>query len=230
MDYQSPVLKKKLERYLDRSRKSITDWLQAYIVAEARQFPRRKELMDLFDYLMLDNHLKGIVRNRRSKIVGEKWALVDESGETDVEATKLLNKKWFKKFKRFALDAKPYGYTLIEIEDGDNGVKDVKQIDRRNVSPERREVLIRPSDIYGISIDEPSLTDNYIFIDGEEDLGYLLSCEPDVIYKRYAKAAWTEHAEKFALPFLHAKTDMENTSAVEILEDSLRNAGRERIL
>lgn len=231
MDQYSPILKQKIEVYLDRSRKTIQNWLNAYILAEARIYPRRAELIGVYDYLMLDLHLKGIIRNRKNKVIGEKWHLVDDLDVPLDEETKLLKTAWFRKFVSLVMDARFQGYSLIELDNvSQPGTIIVKLIERRNTNPDKREVLIRPTDIYGISIDEPQLKTNYVLVDGDEGLGLLLACAPDVIYKRYAKAAWTEHAENFSLPFLHGKTDMEDADAVATLRTNLALAGRERIL
>lgn len=231
MDQNLSQINKPLEVYLDRSRKSITDWLNAYIIAEAGQYPRRRELMDVYDYGLLDNHLYAVVNNRKSKVMGERFHLVDFDGEPLEKETSLLRKSWFYDFVEHSLDAIFYGYSLIELGDIIDGeISKVTLVSRRNTNPERREVLIRPSDIYGISIDEPVYRDNYILVDGKEGLGLLLRAMPNVIYKRFALAAWTEHAEKFSIPFLHGKTNITDTDAVSKLEDSLIQAGREMII
>lgn len=232
MDQQLEKIKsQKLEVYLDRSRKSITDWLNAYVTAEARLYPRRRELMDVYDYGMLDNHLYGVVQNRKSKVMGERFHLVDFDGEPLERETNLLRKSWFYDFVEHSLDAIFYGYSLIELGDVIDGeIRSVKLVQRRNTHPERREVLIRPSDISGISFDDPVYKNNYILVDGKEGLGLLLHAMPNVIYKLFALAAWTEHAEKFSIPFLHGKTNLTDPDAVSKLENALIQAGREMIL
>lgn len=231
MDQYSPKLRKKLEVYTDRSRQSIVEWLNGYIMAESRTFPRRKELIEVFEYSMLDSHLSAVIENRKSKILGERWGIVDASGEVLEEQTDLLKKKWFKDFVNMALDAKFYGYSLIELGDLIDGeIKSVKLIERRNTEPYSRQVLIRPHDIYGFHIDEPEYRNSYILVDGGEGFGLLLKASPHVIYKRYALAAWTEHAEKFSLPLLHGKTNTQDADAVAKLKTELAAAGREMMM
>lgn len=227
MDQKVLLTQRKIEVYLDRSRKAIVDWLNAYIISEDRQYPRRRELIDVYEYAYLDNHLRAVWDNRKDNVIGEKWQLVDQFGEPLEDETKLLKKSWFRRFLSLSLDARPFGYSLIELQDDGKEVTGVKLIERRNTHPERREVLVRPSDLYGYSIDDPAYRDNYILVDGEEGLGLLLTLAPDVIYKRYAKAAWVEHAEKFSLPFIHAKTSLSDSAKVTQLEERLAAAGRE---
>lgn len=230
MDQNLSIINKKLEVTFSRSRKQVTDWLNAYILAEAPNYPRRKELMDVYDYGLLDNHLSAVVENRKNKILGEPFRLVDRNNAPLQKETLLLKRSWFRDFIDHSLDAIFFGYSLIELGDLVNGeITNVTLVSRRNTHPERREVLIRPSDISGISFDDPIYANNYVLVQGHNKLGLLLGAMPNVIYKRFALAAWTEHAEKFSIPFIHAKTNRNDSDAVAKLEKTLIEAGREMI-
>lgn len=84
--------------------------------------------------------------------------------------------------------------------------------------------------MHGIDIDQPQYRDNCLLVDGQEDLGLLAAVAPQALIKRYSLSSWVDHAESFALPFLHLKTNMSDPVQVEQLRSDLKNAGRERTM
>jgi phage gp29-like protein len=181
---------------------------------------------------MLDDHLSGAIENNRKlPTLGESFVILDKTGEANEELTKLLKKEWFEDFVDMALDAKFFGFSLIELDDlNEKGeLSGVTLVERRCTIPQKRMVTRAPADIVGLSFDDPAYADNYVFCYKKGKLGLLLKCAVNVIYKRYARAAWIDHAENFSLPFLHGKTDMGDAARLAQLTESLENAGRERM-
>src|SRR5690606_20990538 len=147
------------------------------------------------------------------------------------DESKMLQRAWFTKALSLALDARLYGYTLLESGNPEKGeISSVQSISRQHVSPEKSLILIPPTDLTGIEIDRPEYRDNYILVDGQEDLGLLAAVAPQTLIKRYGLSSWADHAETFALPFLHLKTNMSDPLHVEKMDAELRNAGRERVM
>lgn len=112
-----------LDTYFDRSRKTISQWVIAHISSELQRvngniiYPVKKPLQDIYDYIMLDAHLSSVVQQRKSKVLGEEFAVMDANGNVNEELTKLLSKQWFNKVTEAIIDGKVYGYNLIEVQE-----------------------------------------------------------------------------------------------------------------
>lgn len=230
-DQYSPVLNKSLERYYNGAYKTLSYFINAKLLAKDRFHSRKASLQDVYDDIMLDPFLLAVCRNRKFNAIANKWQIVDDEGFKLDEETKLIKRSWFTKVLSMALDARFYGYTLIELGNLVKGeIKSVQSISRQHVSPEKRMIMIRTTDVTGISIDDKAYRDNYILVDGDEGLGLLASVAPNALMKRYGLSSWVDHAEAFALPFLHLKTLMSDPDHVSKMEEDLRNAGRERMM
>lgn len=210
----------KLLRF-DRGRKGIQEFLAAWQAAESIEFPRRQKLMDVYDMVMLDNHLSGIIENLEFKILGETFLLLDEKDKPS-EQVKLLQKRWFGEFIHHVLSAKYYGYSLIELKefDKDGQVEKIALVERRNIIPEKKEVLINTFDTKGERFDNPAYSDFYIFI--ENGLGMLLKASPMVIYKRFSMGSHASFNERFGLPTIIVKTDKDAIEKEEIEKQMLK--------
>jgi phage gp29-like protein len=221
-------------RYIyDQSPKTMQLWQTARLLARAnryynQQWPLKYYLIDFYDEILKDAHLSAMIQNRKAKVLGEAWSIVDSDNVKDPEAEQLLQKKWFTDFCDKTIDAKFYGYSLIELDDTNNDgfIDQVHCIERRNVVPEYNSIRIYPTDINnGIDLKE---LPNCILIDTKE-LGLLETAGPLILYKRSALASWTEHAELFSAPFIVAKSDVNDKTASSRLKNDMRTLGRERI-
>lgn len=218
-------------QYRDRSRQTLSAWLNAYIQAERNLFPNRKKLIDVYEYVMLDNHLSAIIQNRKNKILGEKFVLLNPNNEPDTDSMPLFERQWFRNFLDFAMDSLFFGYSLIELGEVENeSVSSCKSLDRRHVLPERKEWTDNPYNNIGESWENSPLENFYVFVD-TQSLGLLLKITPTAIYKRFAFAGFTEHAEIHHLPTLMVKTNsFDDNARFEQIKNEIINAGRERTL
>ena len=81
------------------SKKDIKAWRDAWAIAENATNPSWWRLMDVFADVMIDSHLSGAIGQRKRRVIKSKIDLVDiNTGEVNDEATKLIRKKWFRKF------------------------------------------------------------------------------------------------------------------------------------
>lgn len=65
-----------------------------------------------------------------------------------------------------------------------------------------------------------------IEVGNPKDLGILIDCVPDTIYRRHAKVAWVEFCEIFGVPPRILKMDTDDTEAMLRAEDMLMRMGR----
>ena len=60
-----------------------------------------------------------------------------------------------------------------------------------------------------------------------EDLGILLECAYNVIWKYYSRSDWSRGSEKFGMPILAIEADTNNDSELDALEDRAANFGND---
>lgn len=221
-------LAQQLKVIKDFARKEIPDFVRAHMVAEA-EHGNRWQLMNIYERVMMDGNLTRDVQNRKSKVLGETFSLLNRDGNRDDDRTKMLNQAWFthskKGFVSYVMDAVFYGYSLIGIHREENEERPVIScVERRNVNPTKGLVLRRPTDRDGLRIED--FLDDYILVN--DDLGLLLKATPLVFMKRDMREYWLEHGEIFGMDMLVGKTDTDDPEAVRRMKASLRLAGRER--
>lgn len=205
---------------LDRSRKGIQEFINAWQAAENITMPRRQKLIDLYDMIMLDNHLSGIIENRKHKVLGETFLLLDKNLK-ESDKVNIFQKSWFDEFVKHCLDAIYYGYSLIELKEfGENTVQEIALVERRNIVPETKEVLINSYDTKGERFDTPAYNDYYIWVN--TGLGLLLKAAPMVIYKRFSIGSHASFNERFGLPSIIVKTDRDDDEKRQIEQEMLK--------
>lgn len=214
----------------DYARKEIPDFVRAHMVAEA-EHGNRYQLINLYDRIMLDGNLTRDVTNRKARVLGETFSLLNAAGDRDEDMTRMLNQYWFTNSKNgflsHVLDATHYGYSLIGVHREDNEERPmISCVERRNVNPDKGMVLRRPTDRDGLRIED--FADDYILVN--DGLGLLLKATPLVLMKRDMREYWNEHAEIFGVDMLVGKTDKDDYEMVSRMKNSLVKAGRERIM
>jgi hypothetical protein len=132
-----------------QTRKDIEDWKQAKRAAENPDRPNRRRLMEIYHDAVIDGHLKAQINNRIMRVTNKKFKIINRhTKDEDVEKTALLQKRWFKDFRWYAMEKIFWGFSLVEFNPPgpDGEFKSVKLVYRQHVLPERLEVLIRASD------------------------------------------------------------------------------------
>lgn len=226
----------------DQSRKTLDVWQYARQIARADyyyqyQLPNKTYLIDFYEEISKDGHLKSQLNQRKFRVLGENWDIVDDKGKPNLELKKQLDKMWFVDFVEKTLDAIPFGYSALEFEKKKDGtVKAVHLIERRNTIPEYGVCRIAPYLQDGVESinNNPNIIkfedyDNIILID-TKSLGLLELAGPLTIYKRYALAAWTEHAEVFAVPMITFNANIKDAATKARLEADAAKSARNRIV
>lgn len=220
----------------DRQRKSLEDWLDAYIRADYETLnhrgtliPRKRNLIDVYEHAMLDAHLSALSENRLNRVNNVGFKIVDSEGESDKDAKDLLERDWFKDYMELVLEADLFGYSLIELgELTDTGeVSDVELVQRRNTIPEFGIVLRQPYDNDGIDFTQRFYRDRYVLV--HRGHGKLLKATPIALYKRYGLGSWVQASEVFAYPFIHVKTMSDDEQEKNRIAEDIKNGATERI-
>lgn len=228
--YRKPseqVITRLVERYNSRSRKDITSWRNALRQAENKETPRRVLLQNLYDDLVLDNHLSALMQARKMKLLSQKFKLVNkQTGLEDKEKARLFHSAWFYQFMDQVLDSIFLGHTLIQFGDIKNGeFNEVQTVPRRHVVPERGEFLIEQYDIKGITYRGTTFMDWLIEVGDADNLGLLSKAAPNVLWKKNAQMAWSEYAEIFGMPIRIGKTTSRSQEDLDRMETMLQEMG-----
>jgi SPP1 gp7 family putative phage head morphogenesis protein len=214
------------ERQLFRFNADLGKWRNAILYAESVDSPNRIELIRVFQEVTLDNHLTSVLNSRTEKVLSHKFLLVDQNGEVNQEATMILQKSWFLKFIKLALDSKWWGYSLIQFDDLEDlsfGVTEI--VPREYVEPKMSIVKQEPSMTSGIRYDQEPVNVWSFFV-GSDDLGILNQIAPVAIWKKNAFGSWAEFVDTFGIPPRIGRTDVRDTKNRQNMLDMLANMGR----
>ncbi len=211
--------------------KDIEYWRHSQQMAISYENPKRNRLLAAYDDAMLDNHLFGAIRNRKSKVLHKSYMWIDDTtGKVDEELTKLFQASWFKKFLSLSLEATYWGHSLIQFGDlqtvnGKLGFSKVSLVLREHVIPEYHRIVREPMDAWmqGMDYTLPPLSDWCIEIGDPYELGLLLKVCPHTISKKNMLAFWDKFGEIFGMPIRIGTTnttDPKERSGIEMmLED-----------
>jgi hypothetical protein len=216
------------EQLKNRGKKTVQDLMQGWITAEWQYYRKRVRLVEVYEKVRVDSHLKSVINNRKSKVLGEDFVLIDK--KTDLQNLLKLEdcfkgKNWFVQFLDILLDSIFFGHSLIEFTElaedtqGKRTIKAVTCVERRNIVPEDKIVLTNWWDTSGICWENEIYNDYYISAFYKESLGLLLSASVCVLYKEFAMEAWMRFAEKYGKPIPMINTPSNDKEKKKILDE-----------
>lgn len=205
---------------------TIKKWKDALTLAQLAENANRKPYIELCDSILLDSHLASVIESRVLKIKQSKFKLVDASGKSSAEISKLFEQPWFNSFIYHAIMAKFRGTTVVELWDLNPetmGLDNVNAIEQENILPLKGLIVKENGDETGYSYKEDPLKPYYIQIGKNKDLGILKDVAPDALTKKFAKASWAEFVEKYGIPPRWVTTDSYSESRENELADMMAN-------
>ena len=216
-----------------RTKKDMSDYTKSVTQAENKENPKRLLLYNLYDSIKLDLHLRGLVKLSLFMLMSKPFRVVNATTKVeDIEKTEFLKHKWFFTYMRHFVDTDLFGHSLLQISDFDEeGNAVLKLIPRRHVIPERRCYILDQADDAKKGIDYTPLINQFLIELGEDDdLGFMMSAAPDILFKKNAKIAWSEFIEVFGLDTRVGKTNSRNSKDIDRMEDALVNAAKSQYL
>ncbi len=188
-------------------RKEIIDWKNARAAALQTENPRRKQLIDLYEDILSDAFIFGITDTRKKRVSNKAFSIVNGKGEVDDEKTKLLQKRWFNDFVKYAVEATYFGYSLMYPKELDkNGqIKKIALVYRDHIVPEKTEILKNSYDTVGNNFTEAPYNKWVVWVNHEDFLGLLDKAAPLWIFKKHSWQNWDEFEEMFGIPMRTAK-------------------------
>jgi hypothetical protein len=203
----------------------IADIRSALVMVKNADDPDRSKLHAIYEYTGRDGHLKSQIRLAKFKLKSEPWLLYN--GETpDIELTKQFHKKWMSRVIEYILESEFHGYSVIELTVEEDGNVTVKLIDRPHVSIEKQLILIEAT-LNGPVIPYADVMWELDLVEfGErDDLGTLLECAYNVIWKYYSRSDWSRASEKWGMPVLKVIADTNDDAELDDMERRAANFG-----
>lgn len=204
---------------VNREKLSIQKWRDANKSAESRYYPNRSWLYDIYEDIMVDGHLSGIIQKRIDTVLNKKL-LFKRDDKDDPAFETLMSGVAFRNVCRWILETQLWGISGIEFEPG--SVFTPRFIPRKHINTKYQVITIEQNGIDGIDY----TTARNIMITGEpEDLGILLKCAAYVIYKRNGLADWAQYIEIFGQPIRIMKYNTNDVQAKIELKKTLDASG-----
>jgi hypothetical protein len=233
-----------LPAQLTRIIQDILTWRDAIKEAEIAQWgttgigPFRYKMQQLFLDTILNGQVISVMEKRKALVTLKGFTVQRADGSINKEATDLLDAEWFQTMMGFILDAKWYGYSLINWDGiSNNKITGLQIIRRANVSPDRSNVAPMFYSTKGVNFLDPSSVDDNgrrymdwsLWIDtpnphGTSSCGFgmLYSIALYEIFIRNNMGYNGDFVEKFVMPLVHAKTNKSIPEERDKLEEDLR--------
>lgn len=199
----------------------------------------RSRLIDQYESCYIQNaHLQGTIATLFSQLIGKRYMLarLDANGKwvRDLEQSKLCQGSQFEKIIRAIVEAKFYGYSLIEIIpeiDPETGLlKEVNSIERRNVLPDQRRVIKRWGQWSpGWDLDSEQYRHNYILVN-TGDFGIYAATTPNILAQKYTLSNWINFSHTYGQPIIHGKTGAEDNDSRKRLARRIASAAQNKVL
>ena len=188
-------------------RKEVNDWLSARAHRRHPFNPICYPLQQLYKDSMLDNHLQGAIENRLLKTLNKDFFIRDTEGNIDPERSAQIQTRWFRTIVRRALESKFYGYSLMFVSDLTLPSRELVDMPRENVIPEKGVVVKNSFDPNSERINFRDFPKYFIYMQlGGDAVGVLERIAPLTIYKRHSWASWDQFEQIFGLPIRIART------------------------
>lgn len=210
---------------------ALQEWKLAAQYAQDPENPNRSLLLDIYDNIMVDNHLTAIIDNRILKLQQTRFKVTDKvTGKEDEKLTELLQAEWFEDLLKYILESKFYGHSLIELMDigEDNLLQSITLVPRRHVIQEKGIVVKEVGDEKGQSYLDPAYQPFYLPVGDNKSLGVLYKVSPNLLAKKFALGSWGTYNEKIGIPFRWATTqavDSDRTRQLGVILSKMGAAG-----
>lgn len=233
------IVKKTIQEYTDELIRRCQYKNIVSQVEDGTIMDDRSRLIDMYDSCYIQNaHLQGTIATLFSQLIGKRYmfAKEDDNGKwvRDPEQSKICQGSQFEKIIRAIIEAKFYGYSLIEIMpeiDPETGLlKEVNSIERRNVLADQRRVIQR----WGLwspgwDLDSEQYRHNYVLVN-TGDFGIFAATTPNILAQKYTLSNWVNFSHTYGQPIIHGKTGAEDNDSRKRLARKIASAAQNKVL
>lgn len=233
------IVKKTIQDYIEELMRRCRYRSVVSQVEDGTVMDDRSRLIDQYEACYIQNaHLQGTIATLFSQLIGKRYMLAREGADgqwiRDPEQSKICQGSQFEKIIRAIIEAKFYGYSLIEIVpeiDPETGLlKEVNSIERRNVLPDQRRVIQRWGQWSpGWDIDDEQYRHNYVLINSG-DFGIFAATTPNILSQKFTLSNWISFAHTYGQPIIHGKTGAEDNESRKRLARKIASAAQNKVL
>lgn len=204
-----------------RENLDINKWRTAVKSAESITSPRRADLYDIYNDILIDTHLTSVIQKRKTGILNSE-IIFTRNGEPDEKTMEQIISPWFFSFMSDIIDTLFWGHSLFQFYKDADWIK-YDLIPRKHINPKTGMFLIRQTDTTGINYRETFA--NVFECGNPDDLGLLCKAAPYVIYKRNCMGDYAQFAEVFGQPMREGVYDGYDEIARQKLKEDLEQMG-----
>ena len=208
-------------RNVDRSMKDVRSWRNALENASSVHYPNRVRLYDLYEDVMLDGHLTGIIARRISAVRNKQYRFVDANGQKVDGMDTFISSRTFRDVITKIMEAQAWGISGMEFDLFADKPTFV-EIPRKHIKPEFGVIGVEQGDYTGYFYPEIK---NIFVIGDPHDYGYLLKCCFYALIKKGDFSDWAQFVEIFGQPMRIAKYDAHDIKTKQQLKSALDDAG-----
>ena len=233
------LTKKTITEYTDELTRRCRYKSTVQQVADGTVMDDRSRLIDLYESCYIQNaHLQGVQETLYSMLTGDRYMLAkqDEKGKwiKDEKQSRITQGIQFEKIIKGILDAKMFGYTLLEIKNEvcpiTGRLVEVNSIERRNVLPDQRRVIQRQHEwLPNWDIDSEQYKHNYILIN-TGGFGMYAATTPLILAQKYTLSNWVNFSHTYGQPIIHGKTISEDNASRRRLANDMASAAQNKII
>lgn len=237
---QGNNLQKYVNSYSFSSRISqdIKNWREAVYEAEQNSQKYRVKMQQMYRDTVLNGHVKACLNRRKNLTLLNDFTYENLDGTQNEEVTKMFQKKWFFDTIEYVLDAKFYGYSVINWTSIENGYPaNIQIINRENINPDGNFISQFPYSNSGTDINSPELSNWSLYCKtnsehGISNCGYGLLYEVAIyeIILRNNLGYNNDFVERFGQPVIIADTMKTDEDERGYLEDMLSNIGSSGVI
>lgn len=199
----------------------------------------RSMLMDLYDSCLIQNaRLQSCYETLNSQLTGERYSLgfINANGkfERDPNESKKVQGIQFEKYIQASIDAKLYGFSLVETLPDVNPetglLREVNIIERRNVLADQNRVVQRQHQWEpGWNLEDEQYKHNYTLINSG-GFGLFAATTPLILAQKFVLSNWVNFAHTYGQPIIHGKTIAEDDITRRRLASQIAKAATNKVL
>lgn len=233
------IVKKTIQEYTDELARRCRYKSIVSQTGDGTVMDDRARLIDLYDSCYIQNaRLQSCCETLNSQLTGERYSLgiIDSNGKfvRDPEESKKAQGIQFEKFIQGAIEAKLYGYSVIEvlpdIEPTTGLLREVNLIERRNVLADQNRVVQRQHQwMPGWDLESEQYRNNYIMINSGT-FGLFAATTPLILAQKYTLSNWVNFSHTYGQPIIHGKTIAEDDITRKRLASKIASAATNKVL
>lgn len=233
------MVKKTIQEYTDELARRCRYKSVVSQTGDGTVMDDRSRLIDLYDSCYIQNaRLQSCCETLNSQLTGERYSLgrIDSNGKfiRDEKESAKAQGLQFEKFIQGAIEAKLYGYTLLEVLPDivpETGLlREVNIMERRNVLADQNRVVQRQGQWSpGWDLESQQYKNTYLLIN-TGGFGLFGATTPLILAQKYVLSNWVNFCHTYGQPIIHGKTAAEDDVTRKRLASRIASAATNKVL